>query len=69
MWQSSSREMVSRAGLSAQNMTEFLDKLLEFSEGNPSAIVSMLQMANYPKYRCEEHIKIAPLYIDFRMNW
>jgi hypothetical protein len=62
-------QMVNRAGLSAQNMTEFLDKLLEFSEGNPGAIVSMLQMAKYPKYRSDEHIKITPLYIDFRMHW
>jgi hypothetical protein len=63
------REMVDRAGLSAQNMVEFLDKVLEFSDGNPGAIVSMLQMAKYPKYRSDEHIKITPLYIDFRMNW
>ena len=62
-------EMVNRAGLSAQNMTEFLDKVLEFSDGNPGAIVSMLQMAKYPKYRSDEHIKITPLYIDFRMHW
>jgi len=63
------REMVNRGGLSAQNMTEFLDKVLEFSDGNPGAIVSMLRMAKYPKYRSHEHIKITPLYIDFRMNW
>jgi hypothetical protein len=63
------REMANQAGLSAQNMTEFLDKLLEFSDGNPGAIVSMLRMAKYPKYRSDEYIKITPLYIDFRMNW
>jgi hypothetical protein len=63
------QEMVNRAGLSAQNMTEFLDKVLEFSDGNPGALVSMLQMAKYPKYRSDEHIKITPLYIDFRMHW
>ncbi len=62
-------EMVKRAGLSASNMNEFLAKVLELSEGNPGAILSMLQMAKYPKYRAEEHIKISPLYIDFRMNW
>jgi hypothetical protein len=62
-------EIVKRAGLSAVNIAEFLAKVLELSEGNPGAILSMLQMAKYPKYRTDEHIKIAPLYIDFRMNW
>jgi len=63
------QEMVRRAGLSASNLREFLGKVLELSEGNPGAILSMLQMARHPKYRTEEHIKISPLYIDFRMNW
>ncbi len=63
------QEMVRRAGLSASNIKEFLAKVLELSEGNPGAILSMLQMAKYPKYRTDEHIKISPLYIDFRMNW
>jgi hypothetical protein len=63
------RETVRRAGLSASNIKEFLAKVLELSEGNPGAIRSMLQMAKYPKYRTDEHIKITPLYIDFRMNW
>ncbi len=63
------QELVKRAGLSASNIAEFLVKVLELSEGNPGAILSMLEMAKYPKYRTDEHIKIAPLYIDFRMNW
>jgi DNA polymerase III delta prime subunit len=63
------RELVKRAGLSAPNMGEFLDKVLEFSVGNPGAIGALIEMANYPKYRSDEHIKITPLYIDFRMNW
>jgi hypothetical protein len=62
-------EVVKRKGLSAQNMREFLEKVLEFSGGNPGAILAMLEMAGYPKYRSDEHIKITPLYIDFRMNW
>ena len=62
-------EIVKRKGLSAQNMQEFLGKVLEFSGGNPGAILAMLEMAGYPKYRSDEHIKITPLYIDFRMNW
>jgi DNA polymerase III delta prime subunit len=63
------QEIVRRAGLSASNIAEFLAKVLELSEGNPGAILSMLDMAKYPKYRTDEHIKITPLYIDFRMNW
>lgn len=62
-------EMVRRAGLSASNIGEFLAKVLELSGGNPGAMVSMLDMAKYPKYRTAEHIKVTPLYIDFRMNW
>jgi hypothetical protein len=63
------QEIVRRAGLSASNIAEFLAKVLELSEGNPGAILSMLDMAKYPRYRTDEHIKITPLYIDFRMNW
>lgn len=60
--------MVERADLSASNIKEFLGKVLELSQGNPGAILSMLRMAKNPKYRIDEHIKISPLYIDFRMN-
>ena len=42
---------------------------MQFSGGNPGAILAMLKMAGYPKYRSNAHIKITPLYIDFRMNW
>ncbi len=63
------RELVSRADLTAPNMGEFLDKVVEFSAGNPGAIVALVETAKNPKYRSDEHIKITPLYIDFRMNW
>jgi DNA polymerase III delta prime subunit len=63
------REMVRRAGLSAENVSAFLERVLDFSQGNPGAIVAMVEMAKYPKYRSEDHIKVAPLYIDFRLNW
>jgi hypothetical protein len=69
MAQQFARETVKRAGLSAQNMEECLEKVLEFSNGNPGAILAMLEMASLPKYRSDAHIKITPLYIDFRMNW
>jgi hypothetical protein len=61
-------EMIKRRGLSSANMAEFLKKVLKFSAGNPGAILTMIDMARYPKYRSDEHIKISPLYIDFRMN-
>jgi hypothetical protein len=62
-------EAARRVGLSAANRSEFLERLLEFSHGNPGAILSMLEMAKHPKYRSAEHIKITPLYLDFRMDW
>jgi hypothetical protein len=62
-------EVVRRTNLTASNINEFLDKILQFSEGNPGAIVALVETARHPKYRSEEHIKISPLYIDFRMNW
>jgi hypothetical protein len=62
------REMVSRCRLSGTNLSEFVDKVLEFSAGNPGMIIALVDMATYPKYRSDEHIKISPLYIDFRMN-
>jgi hypothetical protein len=63
------QEIVKQAGLSASNIAEFLAEVLELSEGNPGAILCMLDMAKYPKYRSDAHIRITPLYIDFRMNW
>jgi DNA polymerase III delta prime subunit len=63
------RKVVERTKLTASNMNEFLDKILEFSAGNPGAIVALVETAKNPKYRSDEHIKITPLYIDFRMNW
>jgi len=62
------REMIKRRGLSGSNIAEFLNKVLEFSGGNPGAIITMVDMARYPKYRSDEHIKISPLYIDYRMQ-
>lgn len=61
-------EIVRRAGLSAVNISEFIGKALELTEGNPGAIVAMLEMAANPRYRSDEHIKITPLYVDFRMS-
>jgi hypothetical protein len=61
-------EMIRRRGLAGANLGEFLEKVLEFSAGNPGAIIALIDMARHPKYRSQEHIKITPLYIDFRMS-
>lgn len=58
-----------RVGLNAANLNEFLDRAVELSDGNPGAILAMLNMALQPRYRLQESIKTAPLYIDFRINW
>jgi hypothetical protein len=61
------RVVADEAGLEAENRTEFLGKIAEFSGGNPGAIVAMVRMACAPKYRSGNWIKSTPLYIDFRM--
>jgi hypothetical protein len=53
--------------LDAENRSEFLNRLVEFSGGNPGAIVAMVQMACASKYRSGDRIKSTPLYIDFRL--
>jgi hypothetical protein len=60
--------LVDRAGLHAENMEEFISRVVEHTRGNPGAIVSMLTMAHDPRYRSRERIKITPLYIDFRLT-
>ena len=62
------QECVRRIGLAAYNLHDFLERVLGFSQGNPGAILSMLAMAARPEYRSAEHIKITPLYIDFRLH-
>ncbi len=62
------REMIRRRELSGTNVGEFLERILEFSAGNPRTMIALIDMARYPKYRSQENIKITPLYIDFRMS-
>jgi len=56
-------------GLAAENMTEFLDRVVELSRGNPGAILALVELAKQPKYRSEGRVKVSPLYIDFRLRW
>ena len=56
-----------REGLTAENVEQFLDKVVEYSDGSPGAVLQMIHMAKAPKYSHENQIKIAPLYIDYRI--
>jgi DNA polymerase III delta prime subunit len=55
--------------LSAANQDEAIQKIVHYSKGNPGAIVAMLHMAASPKYVTGQHVKLSPLYIDFRLSW
>ncbi|MFZ0287424.1 MAG: AAA family ATPase [Terriglobales bacterium] len=55
--------------LSATNRDEAIEKIVDYSKGNPGAIVAMLEMAANPRYVTHEHVKLSPLYIDFRLKW
>jgi len=55
--------------LQAANREDVLEKIVHYSKGNPGAIRTMLQMAVNPKYVIQQHVKLSPLYIDFRLQW
>ncbi|MDT8067354.1 MAG: NB-ARC domain-containing protein [Terriglobia bacterium] len=61
--------VVSQKHLVATNLKAVVDNIVECSDGNPGAIVHMIEMAGQTKYRSKDHIKWSPLYIDFRMEW
>ena len=56
-----------RDGSTAENIEQFLDRVVEYSDGNPGAVLQMIRMAKAPKYSHENQIKITPLYIDYRI--
>jgi hypothetical protein len=53
--------------LTADNLAQFLDKVVEYSDGNPGAMLRMICLAKDPKYSHENQIKITPLYIDYKI--
>jgi hypothetical protein len=55
--------------LKAANREEAIEKIVRYSKGSPGAVVAMLQMAVSSKYVAQQHIKLSPLYIDFRLSW
>jgi len=62
------RREASRTGLGASNLDHVLHQLVEWSAGNPGAIVHMLKMAHFPRYRAGDQIKGHVLYLDYRMG-
>ena len=57
-----------RTGLWASNLDHVLHQLVEWSNGNPGAIVHMLEMAHFPRYHAGDQIKSHVLYLDYRMG-
>ena len=55
--------------LNAANRDEAIQKIVHYSKGSPGAIIAMLHMAASPKYVTQQHVKLSPLYIDFRLRW
>jgi hypothetical protein len=62
------RREAERIRLSASNLEAILPALVEWSDGNPGAIVQMLKMAHMPQYRAGNQIKAHVLYLDYRMG-
>jgi hypothetical protein len=56
------------ADLQASNLEQALHSIVEWSEGNPGAILAMLKMADSSQYRMGDQIKAHVLYLDFRMG-
>ena len=53
--------------LRAGNLSQFLNRVVDFSDGNPGAILQMIHLATKPKYSHENQIKVTPLYIDYKL--
>jgi GTPase SAR1 family protein len=58
-----------RTELWASNLGSILTSLVDWSDGNPGAILHMLKMAQLPQYRAGDQIKAHILYVDYRMGW
>jgi hypothetical protein len=57
-----------RIQLCASNLEAVLPSLVEWSDGNPGAIIHMMKMAQLSQYRAGDQIKAHILYIDYRMG-
>jgi len=56
-----------RESLHAENLAHFLERVVEYSDGNPGAILRMIRLAREPRYLHGSQIKITPLYIDYKI--
>lgn len=61
--------VANKLGITANNRQQFLDRVIEYGKGNPGIILALLRKGAQEKYRAGDHIKIVPLYIDFRLEW
>lgn len=57
-----------KEGLQADNLGRFLEKVIEYSDGNPGAMLKLIRLGRDPKYFHENQIKITPLYIDYKVS-
>jgi hypothetical protein len=62
------RREAEKIDLWASNLDAILPSLVEWSDGNPGAILCMLKMAQLPQYRAGDQIKSHILYVDYRMG-
>ena len=57
-----------KTDLWASNLDEVLRLFADSCKGNPGAIVQMMKMAHFPRYRVGDQIKSHVLYLDYRMG-
>lgn len=57
-----------KTDLWASNLDEVLRLFADSGKGNPGAIVQMVKMAHFPRYRVGDQIKSHVLYLDYRMG-
>lgn len=58
---------VDRERLAADNLQDFQQRIVEYSGGNPGAMMHMVRMATQTKYRHDNQVKVVPLYIDYKI--
>jgi len=62
------RRQAQQSGLCAVNLDHVLGLIVGWSNGNPGAILQMIKMAQFPRYRMDGQIKVHVLYLDYRMG-
>ena len=59
---------IQKSGLEAENLDEFKERMMSLSGGNPGTITWLIRLSMLPKYRSGNHIKVTPLYLDFKIH-